>query len=1231
MGLKITDDTRFEQLLKEATRDSLTLVPNSELLGGRFIIRRRLGSGGMGIVYEAIDKRQSGKLAVKVLSEVNAAGIYRLKQEFRVLADVVHPNLVVLHELFWDKGKWFFTMELVVGHNLIEGLEREERNDRRLRRAFRQLASGIRAIHDAGKLHRDLKPNNVILTMDDQVKILDFGLASDQKQGGIGQTLLEPGISGTPTYMAPEQAAELPATKASDWYAFGVMLFEALTGQVPFEGRPEQMLERKQLENAPRPSFIREDAPEDLDKLCVALLQRDPSRRPGFEEISAAFGRAILSEVEAPRPEEAPFVGRSREMGQLLAAFEAAENDVPVVAFVHGVSGIGKSTLVDRFLQKAKQTANPIILRGRCYERESVPFKTCDALMDDLTRHLRLLPENRAARLMPRQMPALATMFPVLDRLEVVRGTRNRHPLPADPNELRRIAFAAAKELVAHMSSQEPLILYVDDLQWSDVDGVKLLTSLISEPDPPALLLICAFRSEDRESSPGLYTLHERIAELRSAEVREIELQQLGVAESCKLAGELLSEETRCFASQIAEESRGNPFIISEISRYAVMRKVVETRPSLERAIRQRLSGLSDLERKLIELVSVSARPIEESLLQAVVSETNIAGPLRSLELQRLIRQSGGSANRIACYHDRIRVSVVAALGPEGTRHCHRVLADALERAMNPDLVALTEHLLGAEAFRKAGVYAAKAAEAAEKALAFENAARLYGIALQRNPGERDEERQLQIALGRNLAHAGRGVEAARAYQQAADGADPETALELRRQAAQQWINTGHLDEGILELSGVLKDVGLRLHDSEWSSVADLAANRFRLLVRGLDFTADKPDTTNQRALCELKTCEAILQGLWLVDPLQSAAFCSRYLRLALQLGMVNDVAKGFTAEGIYRSLKGGGGRRISASLLRRSDALRERVDDPDTLAFMHMGQGARHLFLTEIARSASPLKMAERLCFEASTRRTSTLEITQAFLGSAYVHLGKWRALQEEWDVWVKSAKERGNLYQLAMCRLWAMGCFRQIAVDDVEKAQDQLQQTLSEWPWARTDLLHVLSLESGAYIELYKGELATAFDIARELFDIVRRTQVRHIQLIRVYSYIDLARTALGLAATEKRNRSLLRTALDCAARLTNERCEMGTPFALYIKAAVAYRRGSADQALAWIKDAIAACEHAQYQLMAAALTRWQGEVWGGDDGQELIQESIRDMRREAVVNPAGVAKMLAPGFLV
>ncbi len=200
----------------------------------RFEIRRQLGAGAFGVVYEAFDRERSAPVALKALASVDPGSIYDLKREFRSLAGVVHPNLVALHELFREGDRWFFTMELVLGRDFREHVGRDR--GQRLRAALRQLCEGVAALHRAGKLHRDLKPSNALVTPEGRVVLLDFGLAAELRPKAFDREGGPSEVVGTGPYMAPEVGLGKPVGAASDWYAVGVMLYDALAGRLPFDG-----------------------------------------------------------------------------------------------------------------------------------------------------------------------------------------------------------------------------------------------------------------------------------------------------------------------------------------------------------------------------------------------------------------------------------------------------------------------------------------------------------------------------------------------------------------------------------------------------------------------------------------------------------------------------------------------------------------------------------------------------------------------------------------------------------------------------------------------------------------------------------------------------------------------------------------------------------------------------------------------------------------------------------
>jgi serine/threonine protein kinase len=277
--------------------------------GGRFVVERELGAGEFGVVYSARDRRTGQTIAVKLLRQLDRSAVTRFEREFRLLSGMTHPNLVRLGELLRDEEQWFFTMELVRGTDFVTWIRADVaranpasrprssltmafgqrlaetnayqpcsvRGLRRLRAALLQLADALEAIHAAGFVHRDLRPANVRVTPEGRVVVLDYGLTMQAGTVTLGGG---PQWVGTAAYMAPEQWNQAGASPASDWYAVGVMMFEALTGALPFFGSAHEVFVRKRTVSAPRPSSLIDAVPAVLDDLCTDLLSVAPEQRP---------------------------------------------------------------------------------------------------------------------------------------------------------------------------------------------------------------------------------------------------------------------------------------------------------------------------------------------------------------------------------------------------------------------------------------------------------------------------------------------------------------------------------------------------------------------------------------------------------------------------------------------------------------------------------------------------------------------------------------------------------------------------------------------------------------------------------------------------------------------------------------------------------------------------------------------------------------------------------------
>lgn len=245
-------------------------------------ILEKLGEGGMGVVYKAQDTKLDRTVALKFLphdlhdQESDQA---RFLQEARVAATLNHPNICVIHSIEELNGKQFIVMEYIDGEDLKAKARKGRISAEQVSDIALRIADGLRAAHERGIIHRDIKSDNVMVTRDGQVKIMDFGLA--KLKGATGLTKAGSTV-GTTAYMSPEHFHGAEITQQADLWAFGVVLYEIITGQLPFGGEHEAAIMYEVLNAQPKTiQSFRTDIPEHLSGLVSALLQKDPSRRIG--------------------------------------------------------------------------------------------------------------------------------------------------------------------------------------------------------------------------------------------------------------------------------------------------------------------------------------------------------------------------------------------------------------------------------------------------------------------------------------------------------------------------------------------------------------------------------------------------------------------------------------------------------------------------------------------------------------------------------------------------------------------------------------------------------------------------------------------------------------------------------------------------------------------------------------------------------------------------------------
>lgn len=1186
----------------------------------RYLVRRQIGAGGMGVVYEVDDLARSQVVALKTLRRRSGDDIYQLKQEFRNLADVAHPNLVPLYDLTIDERHCFFTMELVDGTTFVEYVRTAGSASSladRVRRTLPQLVVGVQELHRKGLQHRDIKPSNVMVTAGGRVVILDFGLTSRRLHEGQGDRE----IAGTPAYLAPEQCRG-ETSSASDWYGVGATLYHALTGRVPFEGRPRDVIDRKAAEDPLPVTTIAPEIPADLSELCMALLRRDPAMR--------LSGAGVLARLSADRPVASPevedtiapvFVGRESALDVLSAAFAGVKAGRSASVLIHGPSGIGKSALVQRFIDRRLSDEPVLVLRSRCHEHESIPYNGLDGIVDGLTRYLSARSSAERAQTITAEMDVLARLFPVMRAIGVAPVLDDD---AADPVQLRQRAFAAFRDLLGRVAARQPIVMDIDDCQWADADSVRWLDDLLRAPSSSSLLILIAFRDEALDAAPFLRSLVERA----DAGARlTLPLAPMSPLEVTEMVASLLPRERADAVrpADIAHDSGGNPFLVEALARHAALGARSRAHVTLQEMLARRLEALPAESRAFLEALAVCGRPVLPARIFEACGLRGDDRPLVSrLRAAHLVR-SAGDAARIEPYHDRIRETLAAGVSPDDARHIHDVMARVLVEHGDDDPEALFEHYRAAGHAALAAAQAVAAAEKASAVLAFDLAATFYRHALALQP-DADARIVWSVGLAKALENAGRPVDAAESYLDAAREAAAADQLEWRRKAAELLLIGGQIDRGLAVSDAVLDAAGVRLARGPATAIASLAMHRYRLRRRGLAFDRRSDAQMAPHDLRRIDACWSITAGLAMVDPLRAADLNVRQLLWALDVGDPFRVARAVALEaGFSVIIPVAVGARRSEDLSRVALDLAGDTDYVAALTSLWAGIG---VFLTgrwpdATERCGRALAILRDRC----TGVTWELNLAHGFYLFSLAYRGQLREVARQVHRLSQSVRARGNFYlelelgtRLSLIRL---------AADEPDEAERRANDGMARWSqhgFQRPHYHHLLTL---LQVRLYRGLAREAWDLLQRHERVLGQTLFRRVQHTRIEIALFRARCALAMAAAGEDAGRMRGSAVRDAARIEREHMPWSDPFARLIRATVAHQEGRTQAAIEGLTAAAAGLDAVDMQLYAAVCRRHLGVISGGEHGRLLCRDAETWMAGEDVRNPAAMSRLLAPGF--
>jgi len=776
------------------------VLPGYEILG-------ELGRGGMGVVYKAQDHRLGRLVALKVLHGPryrDPEALERFRREARTASALNHPHICTIYTLEEHRGQPFLVMEFIEGHTLRARVDAGPPLAQLLR-WIGQVARALQAAHAAGIVHRDIKPENLLVRPDDVVKVLDFGVARLLADGALRALTptckeTEPGtLIGTTRYMAPEQARCESVGSPADLFSLGIVLYELATGRHPFEaastlGTLNALIEQQPLS----PSRLNPKLTGALEGLMLCMLEKDPRRRPPADEVAAVLDGLALAPILTltspgigwdggsqpagkPRP-----VGRRQELAELDKGFASALAGHGLLTCVTGEPGLGKTTLVEGFLEDLLVRGHSFHLaRGRCSER----LAGSEAYLPVLEALENLL-RGPGGAVLAETMKRLAPNWygQVIPRAaDDSSFTRRTAEAPtATPERLKRELIAFLEEL----GRARPVLFFLDDLHWADASTLDLLVYLGSRAGSLRLLLVATYRQAD------LLRNHQRFC------LVQLDLQGRGL---CRvIALEFLSQADveryltmafpghaypTGFAALVHAKTEGNPLFLVDLLQYLRDRHVLadeggrwvlaqavpdlsrELPQSVRSMIQRLIDQLTDDERRLLLAASVQGHEFDSVVVAEVLAldATEVEERLEVLDrVHGLVRRVGEyqlpdrtPTLRYAFVHTLYQNALYEGLQPTRKVAFSAAVGRALLQHHGETGGGVTAELaLLFEAARdgaRAADFFLRAAQNAFRVFANQEAAALARRGLEQlgplpdTPGRRRCELRLQMALGVSL------------------------------------------------------------------------------------------------------------------------------------------------------------------------------------------------------------------------------------------------------------------------------------------------------------------------------------------------------------------------------------------------------------------------------------------------------------------------------------------------
>lgn len=666
-----------------------------KLIDNRFEIIRKLGEGGTGEVYLARDKLKDKELVIKFLTRSESGEeLLHLKKEFLSMTKLTHPNIVKVYDFVLKKENTsYFTMEYVAGDDFVKTIGNLDDKYSCFYSLVAQICRVLEFIHSHGVVHCDIKPSNILVTTGKQsspfAKVLDFGMVEYVD-------IISKGMRGTIEYMAPEMIKGMPIDRRADLYSLGVLLYEAVTGKLPFEGTTVLSVLKQHLDKPPvPPSEYKENIPQKLDQIILKLLNKYPynryqSAREVISDIVQISGESVTLEPQKGQLLSGCFVGREKELSQLE---NILNKKTGAVVYINGDTGIGKSRLMEEFRVKAQLNGFGF-WKSICREEEGTVYEP----MVDILRELVCTVKSKHMNLVREYGDTLAQFIPGLK--EKIPGASTGIPayLPAEQAGKIQL-FDSVTQFLVKLSLVEPYVIFIDNICQKNDSIIEFLQYFIRNIGKSKILLCLAFCNDDINKKYKIDESGERIL-----------LEKLTRDETNTLVASMLGGHTLSSAHTqwIFEETQGNPLFIQELLKAMVGKTllfqkgkwVIEENnlgklgvsKTIRDVLRNRLKGMSNKAYGILKTGSVFNGKFKLNVIRELMNYTDdeLFNGIEEILNRQLLREY---PDGYSFANPQFREIIYEEIDETARRKLHRSAGEILEKMAGGNVDAVTGEL----------------------------------------------------------------------------------------------------------------------------------------------------------------------------------------------------------------------------------------------------------------------------------------------------------------------------------------------------------------------------------------------------------------------------------------------------------------------------------------------------------------------------------------------------------